>query len=162
MPLDPFTLRFAARIAAIRAARIARPQDREDVVQDLLLEVTAQWPGFDAARGTCEQYVEVVIKGKVAKILRDRRRQKRDPAREEPLNPSEHDRPAPGNSAADADRRLDVEGLLALLPPDLRAQCEQLRRDTVSQVARESGMPRSSLDDALSRVRELYRRDELL
>ena len=50
----------------------------------------------------------------------------------------------------------DVATILADLPPQIADICERLKRDSISVVARDLGIPRSTLRDMLSTVRSRF------
>jgi RNA polymerase sigma-70 factor (ECF subfamily) len=43
------------------------------------------------------------------------------------------------------------------LPDELRDLCERLRDDTMAEIAREMGVPRTTLYDRLSKLRDAFR-----
>lgn len=161
--IDPSTLKFARTLVHIKARQITRraPGDRDDVEQTLLLEILLRWPGYDAARGTREAFVEQIVRGKVCKMMRDRTRAKRDWRREQVLDLHAHDRPDPADRLREVELRADVGAVVSDLPEPLREACDQLQRESISAVARGIGTPRSTLDSALRRSREAFRRADL-
>ena len=50
----------------------------------------------------------------------------------------------------------DVATILSDLPPQIADICERLKRDSISVVARDLGIPRSTLRDMLSTVRSRF------
>ncbi len=164
MPIDPATLKFArtlARIKVRQSGRLILRADREDVEQELLLEVVVRWTRFDPLKATAEAFVERVVRDKLRNILRDRKRAKRDWRREQALDPKAHDRPDRANGLRQVELRVDVQAVVADLPPTLREACDQLQRESLSAVARGIGSPRSTLDSALGKAREAFRRGDL-
>jgi RNA polymerase sigma-70 factor (ECF subfamily) len=164
MPIDPATLKFArvlSRIKVRRAGRLIRRADRDDVEQELLLEVVVRWHRFDPRKATAEAFVERVVRDKFRNILRDRQRAKRDWRREQPLEVTVHDRPESSDELRRCELRIDVHAVTGGLPPQLRVACDQLRRESVSAVARGIGKPRSTLESALRRARASFQRCDL-
>lgn len=154
--MDALPLTFVLKLARIKAHQIGPPSEREDVEQDLVLEVLVRFPAFDPIRGNSEAFVEQVVKGKVSKIIRDRQREKRSGQRR-PM-PERVDR---GDFVRDADLRMDLEEVLRDVPVTLHDACDQLRRETVSEAARNIGVPRSTLDSGLIGLRERFRKGSL-
>lgn len=136
--IDPSTLKFARTLVRIKARQITRraPGDRDDVEQTLLLEVLLRWPGYDAARGTREAFVEQIVRGKVCKLLRARKRRRATL----PLTEAALRMPDPRDPIRDAALRMDVQVIVERLPPGLREACDQLRRETQSGTARVMGV----------------------
>jgi len=164
MPIDPVTLKFARRLARIKVRRcgpLILRADREDVEQELLLEVAVRWTRFDPRRATSEAVGERVIRDKLRNILRDRNRAKRDWRREQPLDRHAHDRPDPADRVREVELRADVQAVVRDLPPPLREACDQLQRESLRAVAQGVGKPRSTLDYALGKAREAFRRGNL-
>ena len=54
------------------------------------------------------------------------------------------------------DLATDIARLIADLPPEVADICERLKRDTISVVARDLGMPRSTLHNLLKGVRSRF------
>lgn len=160
MPIDPTTLEFARRLARIKArqlGRIMRAASRDDIEQELLLEVIVGWERFDAARGKPAAFVEHLIQQKAWKLRRaaDAVRSART------LDAEALDQAVEDHSLRQAALRIDVDIALDELSPDLKSACDELRRETVSSVARSRGVPRSTLDSSLKRVREAFRKANL-
>jgi RNA polymerase sigma-70 factor (ECF subfamily) len=68
--------------AAFHAARIAwqlhlPPADREDIRQDLLVEMITRLPRFDPDRASISTFVDLVARHAVCAVLRRHRRQRR-------------------------------------------------------------------------------------
>jgi len=53
--------------------------------------------------------------------------------------------------------RMDLDRAIASLPDELRDLCERLRDDTMAEIAREMGVPRTTLYDRLSKLRDAFR-----
>ena len=174
---------YAIRLIRHRARRLVvtagfSPDDIEDIQQDLVLDLLQRLPKFDATKAAHKTFVARVIDRKVAKLIRHRNSQMRDPRREEcSLNECIDD--GEGGSveriqtiaAAEADRRLgrqersdqetaelalDVEEVLKRLPDNLRRLCELLKTGSISDAARAMGVPRTTLNDHVKKLREFF------
>jgi RNA polymerase sigma-70 factor (ECF subfamily) len=174
---------YAIRHIRHRARQLARTegiaaQDIEDIRQDLIVDLLERLPKFDPAKATCNTFVARIIDRKVAKLIRDRNCEKRDPRREEcSLNECIDD--GEGGSvervqtiaADEADRRLgrqarsdqetaelalDVEAVLKRLPDNLRRLCELLKTGSIADAARAMGVPRTTLNDHVKKLREVF------
>jgi len=158
--IDPTTLQFARKLARIKArqlGRLIRTCSREDLEQELLLEVVVGWERFDPARGKPAAFVEHLIQQKAWKL----RRAASSERRARSFDANSHDQPAGDDAIRHIALRIDVDLAVDSLSPDLRKVCDELRRETVSSVARSRGVPRSTLDSSLKRVRETFRRADL-
>jgi RNA polymerase sigma-70 factor (ECF subfamily) len=174
---------YAIRLIRHRARRLVATagfaaQDIEDIRQDLIVDLLERLPKFDPAKATCNTFVARIIDRKVAKLIRDRNCEKRDPRREEcSLNECIDD--GEGGSveriqtiaADEADRRLgrqarsdqetaelalDVEEVLKRLPDNLRRLCELLKTGSIADAARAMGVPRTTLHDHVKKLREVF------
>jgi RNA polymerase sigma-70 factor (ECF subfamily) len=174
---------YAIRHIRHRARQLARTegiaaQDIEDIRQDLIVDLLERLPKFDPAKATCNTFVARIIDRKVAKLIRDRNCEKRDPRREEcSLNECIDD--GEGGSVErvqtiaddEADRRLgrqarsdqetaelalDVEAVLKRLPDNLRRLCELLKTGSIADAARAMGVPRTTLHDHVKKLREVF------
>src|SRR5262249_48923143 len=133
---------------------------------------------FDPRRGPVWHFVEVVLAHAASDLLRERHAAKRDYRRLQSLDKRV---PAEGGPAALADavgareydaRRLrhprppeelaqlrtDVKEAPAKLPPPQRPLPERLRHGSVSQAARDLGLPRTTADEARRRLARRLRR----
>lgn len=162
--LDRFTWGIIRRKARQMVGHAGiKKQDRDDVVQELMLRLLQSLRLFDAAQADRKSFVTAVVERNAAKILRDRRAKKRDGGRidwldvllealdEEPTDLAIDDR-----AAGQADLAIDVADLLARLPAELRDLAERLKTQTLSQVAREMGVPRSTLQRRVARLRRHF------
>ena len=143
--------------------------DVEDIEQDLILDLLERLPKFDAAKAKYSTFVTRLVERKISNLLRDRLAEMRDHRREvcslndeidigddEPVQRSatisqdEYDlRTGKYNRPAEerADLALDVTMLLEDLPAELRAVAEKLMTNTITEVAQQLGMPRSTFYD---------------
>ena len=95
----------------------------------------------------------------VISILRKRSAQKRS-ATVESIDASDDrvvDRASLGDGVGRLiDIKVDLKIALCNLTPKQREICDLLLRDAVTPVARELGMPRSTLRDAIVKIREVF------
>lgn len=134
------------------ARRVRSPVfDHDDFEQYLISELLAAAPAFDPARGTLLPFVAVVLRRAISRFVREHRSLKRSGLRS--------DRPVESVSDphADYDRdltdlRLSLDDIGAMLTPDQWRLVQELQNKTLSQLAREMNIPRTTLQ---SRVRAL-------
>lgn len=151
----------------------------DDIKQDLIVDLLERLPKFDPAKATYNTFVARVVERKISKLLRDRQAEMRDHRREacslnediddgddEPMqrvatiSQDEQDiRTGKYRRSAEEREhlRLDIETVLADLPPDLRRAAELLQTLPVAQVAREMGVPHATFyDKYLMRLRDAF------
>jgi RNA polymerase sigma-70 factor (ECF subfamily) len=154
------------------------PQDRGDLEQELLARLLQRLESFDPAQAHRKAFVTMVVEQSVANILRDKQAAKRDHRRVTSLNVTvaafedgsielaeavgerEHNarRCRQPRSAEELAQLIsDVTEVMASLPDDLRELAEGLISQPLAAIAREWGVPRTTLGD---RVRRLRRRFE--
>lgn len=182
-PIDDFVTRLIRRKARQLVGRAGFSRsDADDIEQELVLKLLKQRQSFNATQSHWYAFVTTVIERHVATIIRDKRAEKRDSSSMTSLQSIVHDPiNGPSHLAAtigqrEIDNRLglkrrsdadcqelaqDTAKVLASLPPAWRDICERLKRSSISTVARELGMPRTTLCYRLRRLREHLRLADL-
>lgn len=174
---------YAATVVRLTAHALVRrgglpEQDREDVEQELMLDLLRRLPRFDPERATYRTFVARVVAHGAARLLAARRSENSNGRRAalslhdevpdgdgetverwETLDEETGRRRAGGRADAESvrDLRLDVAEVLAALPPEMRELCEELLHDSVRKVARSTGTSHSTL---LRRMRPIRARFE--
>ena len=147
-------------------------EDAEDVAQDLYVACLERLGAFDRGRGDLRAFAGTVLDRCVSNILRARRAKKRDYRRACSFGPAAgrdgsvsdpgdvSQPPSDVTPPADerADLRADVEGVLGVLPPELRELAARLMGKTKAEVARETGRRPATLRDQIRRLREPFER----
>lgn len=154
-----------------------RKEDVEDIEGDLTVELIERLPKFDPHRAAYNTFVANVVRTKAKKILRDRRRERRDDRREDcSLNEYvEDDRGAlvergetmswekddqrlgVRSEGEERDMVIDVETMLSQLPDDMRELCELAKTMPVVEAARRLGIPESTAFSRLRKLRTTFR-----
>ena len=152
-----------------------RKGDLEDLEQDLALDVLERLRSFDPSRAKRHTFVAMVVEHGVAAILERRTAAKRDPRREGcSLNDAVCDdegretersemldeqcaRPGPCPKEM-RDLKADLAAALDGLPPQLRSLALDLQTKSVADVARERGVPRTTLYSDVRRLRAALKR----
>lgn len=180
---------FVARLIRSKARRLIghaslRPQDQDDIRQELSAAVWQAAPGFDPAVGDWESFVATVVERTAAQILISRRAEKRQRGHaaesldvlvtdadgiQVPLatqvrrdHQSAITRSFPLDEHEQAELRLDLETLLAPLPESERAVLCELAEQSQSEVARGRGVARRTIRCVLERARERIANSEEL
>jgi len=152
-------------------------QDRESLEQELIRRLLHSFASFDKTRAHRNVFVTTVVERDVAKILRDCRAEKRDRRRVSSLNVlipqgqegrvevgatigmEEYDARRCQETRTNqefAELKQDLADLLNQLPDDLRHLAEQLKQKSLSQIAREMGVPRTTLRERLNELRKRF------
>ena len=150
-------------------------QDREDLEQDLFVRVLQSLPRFNPDVAHRNKFITTVVERYVANILRNKRADKRDHRRICSLNVTIEVAEEGPAELADTigDRELDarlgrqrcsdeeMSGLamdlaefIAGLPEDWQTLLELRKSRTMQQVADEMGVPRTTLNDWMRRIRQ--------
>lgn len=161
--LDRFAQGIIRRKVRLLVSRAGfTKQDRQDLEQELVLRLLQSLDLFDPEQAHPNVFITTVIERAVAMILRERRAKKRDAGvvrsfdqgqtkdgTPEPVDPRPSDQEA-------FDLASDLAEVLARLPDDLRALAERLKGQSVSQAARELGVPRTTLQRQVQRLRQCF------
>ena len=146
--------------------------DREDLIQDLALDLLIRLPKFDPAKASLRKFVTLVINRRIATLIRSRFQQKRDFRREvcslddddsfiadglthDDLDSRTGRRSRP--AAERADMQADLLRGLEELPPDLRSLADELLTKSITEIARELGVSRGTLyKTGIARLRKAF------
>jgi RNA polymerase sigma-70 factor (ECF subfamily) len=161
-----------SKAARLRGRARLNHQDIEDLSQECRLELFRKLGRFDSSRGEPDAFVARILRNYVSNLLRNRSALRRDPRRVSSLGAADRagrvpeascHRPGrklrPGLEAAEL--RQDVLAILEALPLDLCDLALRLMHQTVAEVAREIGVPRTTLQSRLRKLRTLFERHDL-
>ena len=153
--------------------------DINDLMQEMMLDLLERLPKFDPNKAAHSTFIARVIERKISKLIRHRMQEKRDYRREacsvnetiedgnggtveraQTMSQDEHDLRTGKHSRpeeARIDMRLDVSFVISKLPADLKPLAERLMTHSITEVAREIGMPRSTFyETGIARLREIF------
>lgn len=176
---------FALDMVNIKAAELVGKagftlDDIDDIKQEMILDLLERLAKYNPSKSNFKLFVTCVIDRKGQNLIRYRESEKRDYRREEcslndTVKVANHDEPVQRMNTIDQDDqdirtgkygrpaeertqlRLDIDAVLASIPPELRKAAELLQTQTITQVARELGVPRTTLyDKHLSLLREAF------
>ena len=151
--------------------------DEDDITQELTMYLLERAHLFDPNRASANTFAERVIRSKVAMLLRDRRRQKRasgfaasslegtgarsdedaDSLRDMLTEVDLHRRL--GTAASDQNQvelTAAVEEALSSLPAEDREICRQIIEGTMTSIARDLGVSRRQIRNAIARIRRHF------
>ncbi|TWU21815.1 sigma-70 family RNA polymerase sigma factor [Bythopirellula polymerisocia] len=179
---DPSKDRFTRGIIRKKAKQVVgiagfTRQDIPDLVQDLYVRVLQSLPKFDPKIAHIKEFITTVVERSIASILRDKKRKKRDFGRVGSLSELIQDSESCSTELADTlslcdqDTRLgrhrrtaidqvelclDMESVVSTLPSSWRKLVELRKTLTMSEVARELGVPRTTLNDWMKSIRLIF------
>jgi len=156
--------------------------DREDLEQELMIDLLQRMRHFNLAKAKKTTFIARIVERHIATLLEARHAQCRDwrLCRVSLNTPHENDKgdtwelidrvdsqgilgncePDTRESSAN-NLRMDIERVLNTLPEDLRDLCDRLRESNMAEIARETGVARTTLYDKLVRIREAFREAKL-
>ena len=173
--MQPPNDRYAASVIQFKAWMLSRRRafardDREDIEQDLWLDLLERLPKYDPAKATLNTFIALVVERRVATLIRDRSTEKRSPDREEcslddPVLDgdgrvvSRHETTPEAASDPGRLRELerDMAHVVAHLPDDLRSIALALAFGTQNSIGPELGFSRRAMAKAVEQLREIFR-----
>lgn len=152
-------------------------QDRESLEQELLLRILQGMRRYDQSQAHRNAFVTTIVERSVATLIRDKCAGKRDHRRigslhslvkcadggkteiAETIGQESYDARrgrAPRGAETLFELTNDVQNCLTKLPRELRELAESLKQKSVSQIAREMGIPRTTLRERVRQLRERF------
>ena len=173
---------YAARLIRYKARRLIgqagfTASDREDIEQELILDLLRRLPKYNPKRAQRNTFIARVVEHKIATLIeaqkagiRDYRRCRcslsdrfededgRSVERAETfyqedylLRTGAQSRPSDDLSTL----AIDVTAVLEGLPPELHNLCWRLMAETVSEISRDTGVPRGTIYESIKKLREI-------
>ena len=180
--LDDYAVQLIRRKARQLVGRTGFTEDdREDIEQDLTVDVLYRLPKFDSTRASLHTFIARVVEHGVARLIEHREAPMRDHRRCTcSLNDWVESEDGGGVERSDlmdqdayfasigqptisvADRavaRADLQRVFAILPPELRELWTHLADgQTITEIAHATGLPRGTLYERLARLRRVAER----
>ena len=177
--IDPYAaglIRFKARQLVGKAGFTA--SDREDIEQELTLDLLRRLLKYDPKRAQLNTFIARVVEHRIASLIeaqkagiRDYRRcrcslnecfedadgrsvERVDTFDQEDylLRTSGQSRPSEELSAL----AIDVAAVIEGLPHELRNLCRRLKAETVTEISRDTGVPRGTIYESIKKLREIF------
>jgi RNA polymerase sigma-70 factor (ECF subfamily) len=152
--------------------------DCEDLKQDLMLDLLRRLPKYDATRAQRNTFITRVVEHRIATIIEARKAGRRDyrlrccslnehleddesgfTERVQTIDEEAYLRRTGRLSRPLAelrDLRLDVREVVERLPPELRELCRRLESDTITEISRDTGVPRGTIYERIKRLRAIF------
>lgn len=153
--------------------------DREDLEQELLLDLLRRQPKYDPARAQNNTFVARVVEHRTATLIEERKAGLRD-HRLQAFSLNDHIEDEDGvrceraetfdqddyllrtgrqarSSEELRDLGIDVRTVVDGLPNEMRSLCRRLMHDSVTDVSRDTGVPRSTLYGIIGKVRAAFK-----
>jgi|YNPNPStandDraft_1061719.scaffolds.fasta_scaffold00077_41 RNA polymerase sigma-70 factor (ECF subfamily) len=180
---EPILDGFAERLIRHKARQLARLpgftwSDRDCIEQELRLKLLKHAASYDPQQGHRHAFVTALVQRQAANVLRAKRAEKRDHRHVHSLSAvvaaDKEEGPvvlADTISRRHLDARLgratreehelaalamDVHDVIASLPPELGELARRLKTDSLSQIARDLGIPRTTLADRVRKLRRYF------
>lgn len=144
---------LAANLVRQKARRLAHfirlsPEEVEDIQQDLLLDLWKRWPSFDPRISSPEQFMGLVLRNKIALLLKRRRSEKHrllrsflslderiDTEDDQPLTRAATHADLRDPSGHAAEQNLQLAETIARMSPRLRRLCQVLGEKSITEAA---------------------------
>lgn len=174
---------YTVRLITFKAKQLtAHPgfsdADREDLEQELLLDLLRRQPKYDPDRSQNNTFVARVVEHRAATLIEERKAGLRDYRlqafslndliededgvrceRSETFDQDDYlVRTGRQSRSSDElrDLGIDVRSVVDQLSPKLRDLCKRLMRDSITDVSCETGIPRSTLYGVIGKIRVAF------
>ncbi len=173
---------YAVQIIKFKAKQLVgrvglTDSDREDLEQEMILDLLQRLPKYNPDRAQRNTFIARVVEHKIATIIEARKAGLRDyrlcncslnerledeeggsVERMETIDQEDYLRLTAGLSRSTAELRdlsIDVRQTIEKLPPELRELCRRLGIDTVTELSRDTGVPRGTIYESLKKLRAI-------
>ena len=153
--------------------------DYDDLQQDMMLDLLRRLGKYDPSKAGLSTFVARVVDRKISNLIRHQRQEKRDYRQqvcpldaqvedqdghvrglEDILSQDAYDAEVERHGQPETERldlRIDLKLVLDDLPDDLRELARRLQTRTVAEIARELGVPRSTLyEKGIASLRKIF------
>ena len=174
---------YAVRITSFKARQLVgkvgfTESDRKDIEQELLCDILRRLPNYDRRRGKMTTFISRVVNHRISTLIEEQTARMRDfrqrawslndplvakdgrtyePAQQ--INADEYLQRTGKRCRTEAERvelSVDVRALVESLPEDLQDLCHRLSTQSVTDISRETGVPRGTLYDSIVRLRAIF------
>ena len=152
--------------------------DREDLEQEMVLDLLRRLPKFDPKRAGRNTFIARIVEHKVATIIEAQKAGMRDYRlcscslndrpedeegrsieRMETLDQEDYLRRTGKLSRPMSELRnlsIDLRSAVQTLPPELRELCKRLQTESVTEISRDTGIPRGTIYESIKKLRAIF------
>ena len=152
--------------------------DREDLEQEMVLDLLRRLPKFDPKRAGRNTFIARIVEHKVATIIEAQKAGMRDYRlcscslndrledeegrsieRMETINQEDYLRRTGKLSRPMSELRnlsIDLRSAVQTLPPELRELCKRLQTESVTEISRDTGIPRGTIYESIKKLRAIF------
>ncbi len=157
--------------------------DREDLEQEMMLDLLRRLHKYDSSKAKLNTFIARIVEHRISTIIEERTARKRDwrlctasmndrfysgkdgrIERLEVYDMDEYLRQTGRFSRTPSEcleLSIDIQLTIESLPPKLRDLCERLKTESVTEISRETGIPRGTLYDRIKELRNLFENKSL-
>jgi len=152
--------------------------DREDLEQEMVLDLLRRLPKFDPKRAGRNTFIARIVEHKVATIIEAQKAGMRDYRlcscslndrledeegrsieRMETIDQEDYLRRTGKLSRPMSELRnlsIDLRSAVQTLPPELRELCKRLQTKSVTEISRDTGIPRGTIYESIKKLRAIF------
>lgn len=174
---------YAVRIIKYKARQLVgrvgfTESDRQDLEQEMVFDLLRRLPKFKPERAQRNTFIARVVEHKVATIIEAQKAGMRDyrlcpcslndrfendeggsVERIDTINQDDYLQRTGKLSRPISDLRglsIDVRSAVEKLPPELRDLCKRLQTESVTEISRDTGIPRGTIYESINKLRTLF------
>jgi len=174
---------YAVRIIRYKARQLVgrvgfTESDRQDLEQEMVFDLLRRLPKFKPERAQRNTFIARVVEHKVATIIEAQKAGMRDyrlcscslndrfeneeggsVERIDTINQDDYLQRTGKLSRPISDLRglsIDVRSAVEKLPPELRELCKRLQVESVTDISRDTGIPRGTIYESIKKLRMLF------
>lgn len=174
---------YAVRIIKYKARQLVgrvgfTESDRQDLEQEMVFDLLRRLPKFKPERAQRNTFIARVVEHKVATIIEAQKAGMRDyrlcscslndrfeneeggsVERIDTINQDDYLQRTGKLSRPISDLRglsIDVRSAVEKLPPELRELCKRLQTESVTDISRDTGIPRGTIYESIKKLRKLF------
>jgi RNA polymerase sigma-70 factor (ECF subfamily) len=174
---------YAVRIIRYKARQLVgragfTESDRQDLEQEMVFDLLRRLPKFKPERAQRNTFIARVVEHKVATIIEAQKAGMRDyrlcpcslndrfendeggsVERIDTINQDDYLQRTGNLSRPISDLRglsIDVRSAVEKLPPELRDLCKRLQVESVTEISRDTGIPRGTIYESINKLRTLF------
>jgi RNA polymerase sigma-70 factor (ECF subfamily) len=174
---------YAVRIIRYKARQLVgrvgfTESDRQDLEQEMVFDLLRRLPKFKPERAQRNTFIARVVEHKVATIIEAQKAGMRDyrlcscslndrfeneeggsVERIDTINQDDYLQRTGKLSRPISDLRglsIDVRSAVEKLPPELRELCKRLQVESVTDISRDTGIPRGTIYESIKKLRTLF------